>query len=653
MSVIFGIRKLSNAVVTEHELRSLASVTERFSGDGTLTRSKGFVGMGFQPFHSHQRSSLEIQPNIDRHGNMITLDGRLDNYEDLQQQLGLSDPQIPDSVLVLAAFVRWGEECFSRFVGDWALALWSEKERSLYLARDHAGTRTLYFEMTGEEVLWSTYLETFFSSKAVRDLDAGYAAAYLGCQPIRDRTPYQGIRAVLPAHYLVIKDDQVTCRVHWDWMVQGSITYKSEREYDEHFSALFRQAVDRRTGPGAPILAQLSGGMDSASIVCMSDHIRLGTDPDGLIDTISFYDDTEPHWNEYPYFSRVEAKRGKIGIHQKASFASRTFRSAVTPFGASLLPGMDESFLIREKEFERLTAGRQYRVVLSGIGGDEVLGGVPSALPELADHLISGKLEPYLKRSVAWCLANRSTLWGSIAASIRFLLSVYGPVRLDRKTIPPWISTTVSEMCSSLLRNDVASRQATLGLCPSRIANGRTWWSIMEGLPHLYPSLLRRLEYRYPYLDRDLVTFLFTIPREQLIGPGRRRLLMRRALKGIVPDEILERRRKAFCIHGPIEAMQFSSDEVDAIIKKSRLVALGLVYPVEFKKALEAIRDGVDPRWSAGMMKTLNFESWLRFNEGCNGFLESFCTPKQSSLRNREANKASAGAVVSLTELAR
>ena len=608
--------------------------------------------MGFQPFHTHDRSNLELQPCTDQHGNMVTVDGRLDNYEDLQQQLGFPETHVADSVIVLAAFDRWGEQCFSRFVGDWALALWSGKERSLYLARDHAGTRTLYFEMTGEEVLWSTYLETFFSSKTVRDLDEGYAAAYLGCQPLRDRTPYQEIRAVLPAHYLVIKGDHVVSRAHWDWMVQGSTTHKSEWEYDEHFLTLFRQAVDRRTRPGEPILAQLSGGMDSASIVCMSDHIRSGAPPDELLDTISFYDDTEPHWNEYPYFSRVEAKRGKVGIHQKVSFAARTFRPANISGGVCLLPGMDECFLAQEQEFEQLATGKQYRVVLSGVGGDEVLGGVPTSLPELADHLASGKIEHYLQRSVAWCLANRSTMWASIAASSRFLLSMYRPVRLDRKTIPPWLSATASEICSSLIGNEVVNRQNGEGLCPSRIANGRTWWTIMEVLPHLYPNLLRRFEYRYPYLDRDLVTFLFTIPREQLIGPGRRRLLMRRALKGIVPDEILERRRKAFCTRGPIEAMQFSIDEVNAMEAQSRLVELGFIDPTQFKRALLSISHLRDSKWSAGMIKTLNLDFWLRSNETCGRSLKTLA-PKPSRLRDIGANKAGTGTVICSTELAR
>jgi asparagine synthase (glutamine-hydrolysing) len=254
------MRKSPDAIVTDQELLALASATERFGSDGIFTHADKFLGMGCQPLHTHRRSNLEAQPCTDWGGNTLTFDGRLDNHEDLQELLGLSDPDVADSAIILAAFQRWGEQCFSRLVGDWALALWCGAERTLYLARDHAGTRTLYFEMSGETVLWSTYLETFLMRDGVHELDETYAAAYLGCQPVRDGTPYKGIRTVLPAHYLVIKGNQITRRAHWSWMVKGSTTYKSERDYDEHFLSLFRQAVDRRTAHGEPILAQLSGG---------------------------------------------------------------------------------------------------------------------------------------------------------------------------------------------------------------------------------------------------------------------------------------------------------------------------------------------------------------------------------------------------------
>jgi asparagine synthase (glutamine-hydrolysing) len=86
-----------------------------------------------------ERGVFEKKPGSD-------IDGRLDNYRELAQLLELEAHNLSDSQILLAAFDRWGEQCFSRFVGDWALALWSLKDESLYLARDHAGTRSLYFQ---------------------------------------------------------------------------------------------------------------------------------------------------------------------------------------------------------------------------------------------------------------------------------------------------------------------------------------------------------------------------------------------------------------------------------------------------------------------------------------------------------------------------
>jgi asparagine synthase (glutamine-hydrolysing) len=119
---------------------------------------------------------------------------------------------------------------------------------------------------------------------------------------------------------------------------------------------------------------------------------------------------------------------------------------------------------------------------------------------------------------------------------------VDGSIRLS----VPFLSVT-----SQTPRRDMAG-SGRFGLRPSAVCNGQGWWITLETLPHLSPPLLSRHEYRYPYLDRDLVDFLFRVPREQLLRPGRRRSLMRRALKDIVPVEILERRRKAFVARGTI-----------------------------------------------------------------------------------------------------
>ena len=95
----------------------------------------------------------------------------------------------------------------------------------------------------------------------------------------------------------------------------------SDAEYEEHFRSVFAQSVRRRLRSDSPILAELSGGMDSSSIVCMADEIiSRGQLATPRLDTLSYYDDSEPNWNERPYFSQVEEKRGRRRLPHRREF---------------------------------------------------------------------------------------------------------------------------------------------------------------------------------------------------------------------------------------------------------------------------------------------------------------------------------------------
>jgi asparagine synthase (glutamine-hydrolysing) len=614
MSTIFGIRKLAGEVVPERELLDLAEATQHFAPDGLAIQASGRVGMGLQPYYTHIRSQLDSGPVADDHGNLLSFDGRLDNYQDLARELGLESTVTPDSQIVLAAFQRWGEACFSHFVGDWGIALWSERDQSLYLARDHAGTRTLYFHNNKGSLRWSTHLETFFVGGTAMELDEDYAACYLASRPIRDLTPYKGIRAVLPAHYMVFQNHKVSRKPHWEWMVRDTIRYSSDKDYEEHFFSLFKQSVERRIGPGAPILAQLSGGMDSTSIVCMSDHIRRSLDPNAdILDTVSFYDDSEPSLNDRPYFMAVEAHRGKVGIHMDTSFSLRTFEPHNTANGTYFLPGADSSAICQERAFHQLIEHRDYRVVLSGIGGDEVLGGVPIPTPELADDLVTGNLGHLLKASIRWCLLDRSPLIFSLLQTLSHAILIYQNPRRSSTALPEWISAGLRRRVSALATRDVLTA-SRLGLRPTSIDSGISWWSVMESMPHLFPSLLSRLEYRYPLLDRDLVGFLFSIPREQLFRPGRKRSLMRRSLVSIVPPEVLERRRKAYQLRMPLLTMQHAGARLHSLFTDSELARTGLIKPESLENELTLTLRSGEPQWWQALLRATDLELWVRTN---------------------------------------
>jgi asparagine synthase (glutamine-hydrolysing) len=612
MSIIVGIRKPSGALVSNEEVLHLAVATERYAADGTWVAAHGRVGMGFQPYHTHERSKLESQPLIDAQGNMLSFDGRIDNHVELRNLLDIYEDNASDSFVILRAFCRWREACFSKLIGDWALALWSAAEQVVYLARDHAGVRTLYFRDFAGELQWATYLDTFAVAGIAHSLDEQYAACYLAQHPTRDLTPLKGIQSVPAAHYLAISSDRITKQAHWEWVARKQIHHKSDGEYEEHFLSLFRQSVERRTGPGAPILAQVSGGIDSTSIVCVSDAIRRTQSPDvELLDTISFYDDTEPNWNERPYFSIVEAARGRTGIHLETSFMTRTFEPSVPSHGTYLFPCVDSSSIRREEELQHKLDGHTYRSILSGVGGDEVLGGVPTPLPELADYLLSGDFGQLFKQAFAWSFATRKPLSRILGETVAFTAALYWPARVNGARLSPWLLSRVKDLCAATAN---PPRAKVLGFRPSAISNGQAWWFIIETLPHLFPPLLTRYEYRYPYLDRDLIDYLFRIPREQLVRPGRRRSLMRRALRHIVPREILERQRKAFIIRGPLSLLRQSQEKINTLLADSLAAQRGLIDPNVLRSELQLTTTNGDPKWCVSILKTLDIELWMRAN---------------------------------------
>jgi asparagine synthase (glutamine-hydrolysing) len=558
-----------------------------------------------------ERSMMETGPSTDAHHLVLSFDGRLDNYRELAQLLELDGQNLSDSQIVLAAFARWEEKCFSRFIGDWAVALWSLKDKSLYLARDHAGTRSLYFQHGKGRLVWSTHLDSFEQGNGTLSVSEEYAACYLACQPIRDLTPYEGILSVPPAHYLIVQNNTVIRHAHWTPLMGGATRYGSDGEYEAHFLALFKQSVERRTGLGAPILAQLSGGMDSTAIVCVSDHLRRSRDPNcEILDTISFYDDSEASLNERPYFSVTEAHRGKIGTHINTAYSQRTFEPHDGEGGVYLLPGADSFSIQQERRLRDVYLKRGYRSILSGIGGDEVLGGVPTAFPELADYLVSGDLHALLRRSMAWSLVDRSPLAGTLYDTARYAIRLHSRNRSSRNAIPPWLSKSLSKRCHQIVIARERDSPSRVGIGPSRLDNEDGWFSVMETLPHLFPQVLSCPEFRYPFLDKDLVNFLFSVPREQIVRPGRRRSLMRRALVGIVPEAILERRRKAFQLRAPIAAVQHARSKLERLLADSELTKAGLIDIDTLRLALGRVAEG-EVQWHQALLKTIAFELWL------------------------------------------
>ncbi|MBB6144389.1 asparagine synthase (glutamine-hydrolyzing) [Silvibacterium bohemicum] len=607
MSVIYGICGLEDPKANREALGSLAHTTARYGADGTFIAAKDSVGMAYQAFHTHGRSHLGHQPYLDARGNMVTLDGRLDNFEELANALGISPVETSDSSLVLSAFEQWGKECFSHFIGEWAVAVWSAQSQVLYMARDHAGSRTLFYRRIGDVVLWSTYLETFCQQQNQLELNKEYLGCLLSCQPVGDLTPYKGIQAVPPAHYVELKKGKMTTEPHWNSGTCSQIHYRTDVEYDEHFLQLFGRAIRRSTIPVEVILAELSGGMDSSSIVCMSDHM---SNLANQIDTVSYYDDTEADWDDRPYFQAVERYRQKDGFHVDVS--SRAPRYEPVSLDNRAYPYFcgDRSYVDIANLFERIVGDGRYRVILSGIGGDELLGGVPTGMPELANYLRECQLPKLIARTFSWCLPGRQPLIPMLWNTFRSTIDLYRKPSLDDEQIPPWLSVELPKVKGSSL-GLIGGAKKLIGAKPSSVANDRTWWSILETLPNGSPGLKGCYEYRFPYLDRDLVDFLHRVPREQLVQPGRRRLLMRRALEGIVPAEVLERKRKAFVSQAPIIHLREGRQRIEKLLSDPLISQYGIVHQAKLLSAFRAALTG-ETKWVCHVTRAIEAEVWLQ-----------------------------------------
>jgi asparagine synthase (glutamine-hydrolysing) len=516
-----------------------------------------------------------------------------------------------DVEIVAAACERWND-CFAMLIGDWALSLWDPHTRSLILAKDPIGTRHLYYSFDDNQVTWSTILDplVLFAGKTLA-LCEEYIAGWFSFFPAAHLTPYVGIHSVPPSSSVLLRPAKHTVRKYWDFDPDKRIRYRTDAEYEEHFRSVFAEAVRRRLRSDSPILAELSGGMDSSSIVCVADRIiGRGAAETPRLDTLSYYDDSEPNWDERPYFTKVEEKRGRTGCHidvgkqESFKFALDSDHFAATPGSGSGRPTETS------RQFAACLGSQGNRVVLSGIGGDEVMGGVPTPTPELEDLLARGQFRRLAHQLKVWAL-NKRKPWFYVffeAARGFFPPALVGVPKHKRPA--PWLNPAFVKPNRAALQG-YETRLRVFGPLPTFQENLSTLDVLRRQLACDALSSGLPREKRYPYLDRSLLEFMYAIPREQVIRPGQRRSLMRRSVVGVVPDELLNRKRKAYIARAPLEAILVEWTHFTELTRHMVSSSLGIVDAKSFSETLLKARHGQEIP-TVIVMRTLAIESWLK-----------------------------------------
>jgi asparagine synthase (glutamine-hydrolysing) len=631
MSVQFGQWNFDGQPAAPDYIGKVSRTLASYGLDSQDEYCKDGVNIVYRAFCTTKESLHEKQPYVSSSGAVITWDGRLDNRKELICELSPSLSADPtDVAIVAAAYEKWGDKSLPKLIGDWALSIWNPQHRSVLLAKDPIGTKHLYYAFDDQRVRWCTILDplVLFANKTF-DICEEYIAGWFAFNASAHLTPYVGIRTVSPSSCVLLQPrrhgiQHIVSR-YWDFDPDKKIRYRSDAEYAEHFRTLLATAVQRRLRSDRPVLAELSGGLDSSSIVCMADLLmERGQAECPRLDTISWYDDSydhiEPQSNELRWISKVEEKRGRAGCHinfrelkTKENSPRKMFGTEFDGdhFAATPSPRVADSSDRHFQIYAGFMKSNGHRVTLSGIGGGEFTGGfVPDPTVELQNLLSRAQFVRVIRQLNAWTAKMRKPRLPLLSEALNGFLSS-GPTDDDadmRST--PWLHPGFVRRNQAALRCYLPSRVKLFGPLPSFQDNFARLEALRRLMSNycLVPEMLR--EARYPFLDRDLLEFLFAIPREQVVGLGKRRFVMKRAITGLIPDELLNRRPKEFSPPETPDASSTESLRWPELNQDLVSDSLGIVQRVRLLEALQKARRKEDV--PTGLDRTLVLESWLR-----------------------------------------
>jgi len=565
-------------------------------------RSEGLI-MGVAGSFDAEGGDFSRTPD----GSVCTWDGRLDNQGDLLLELGCDFPQrSPLSDLAVKAYQSKGAAGFRGLVGDWSLAIWDGRLRSVVLASDYAGIRPLYYYRGNDRLLWSSCLSELLRWTSINELDEEYVANFLTHGTVAHRTPYRGVYPVPPGCAVCVSPDRMTTQRFWDLPVHEETRFRDDGCYEEQLRVLFQQAVSVRLGSHGPVCAELSGGLDSSSIVCMAAQLKNEDSRGfpGLI-TLSY---THEGSTDEKYFRTVERACNLSGIHlrlEKLPFVAPNQTGAAAP--AWWEP--------RFRKIARLMEGAGSSVFLTGQLGDFIMGNAVDDSDQVADYLRQCRFVQAAREAFSWSQSLRVPIYSIMWRALRTNYSSWAA---------PGVAATICDRYSRIdslapeFRKRVAlsdyDRQSELhwqGASPGRRGRFRTLSEMLSGRLLQAPETLQHVSYTHPFAHRPLVEFMLTIPPAVVCRPGEPRRLMRRAFSGLLPPAILKRRSKGTydCVYR--QALVPMAADLLKRPGEIRVVEFGYVDHGSIIDRLTRFTEGLDCNESQ-LRQLILFEFWLR-----------------------------------------
>ncbi|HHP7229381.1 MAG TPA: lasso peptide isopeptide bond-forming cyclase [Xenococcaceae cyanobacterium] len=583
MSGIVGIHYLEDRQVEPKAILAMLEVLAHRGSNNVDLWCRGNIGLGHRMLWTTPESLIEKLPATNLAKDLaITADARIDNRAELIPLLDLNkypSETITDSQIILAAYEKWGEACPEKLLGDFAFAIWHQKQQKLFCARDHMGVKPFYYyyQSTLGFLFASEIKALLVQPQVPRRLNEVRLGDYLALS-LEDRviTTYQDILRLPPAHTLTVSEQGIKIRSYWKLDPKREIKLSSDAEYAEAFREIFTEAVRCRLRSAFPIGSHLSGGVDSSAVTCVARDI-LAQEAKQQLHTFSNIFDAVTECDERHYINQV-LKSGDLMPHYIHPDRFQPFSNLPQfwQYEDEALTGPSYFYPWLLSQSARQA---EVKVMLTGFDGDNV---VCHGVPRLGELARQGKWDTFM--------TEVSAVSQHFGVSVKSLVEYYGLAHLKHPyKNRRWLSTLqdinqihqafgfsrkqllsnylLKPLLAKLVKSNQSAESSAVDLLEQNFAKRIDLEARIKKFAHLaqasemtvreyhYQNLTSGIltfileqmdrchaafgiESRHPFMDKRLIEFCLALPSEQKLHQGWGRVVLRRALAGILPQEI-------------------------------------------------------------------------------------------------------------------
>lgn len=551
----------------------------------------------------------------------ITFNGEIYNYKELRAELkslGHNFKTETDTEVLIESYKEWGENALNRFIGMFAFVIYNKKDSSIFCARDAFGIKPFFYDLTEESFLFSSEIQSLIclrNKKTKLNYQVSYDYLVTSNYDYTENTFIEDIKHLKPGHFIhfSLKNNKIIKNENWfkiDYKKRANLSYE---DAVKELRKKFLESVKLHLRSDVKVGAALSGGIDSSAIVCAMRYL----DPELEINTFSYIADNTPidetKWidviNNY-----VNAKANKTYTNEKELFneLDKLIELQGEPFGSS-------SIYAQYKVFQ-LAKEKGITVTLEGQGADEMLAGYIGypgyRLLSLVEKNKFIKAFMFLIKWSKWPGRN-------IKSGIRYFNSIffsnifYDSFRqLTKKNMPKWINQ--DELNKKGVELKLKRAKLDKKYKGRRVIEKLKYALQIHGIPHLVRhgdrnSMTSQIEGRVPFLNTKLVEFCLSLPEEYLISQsGETKHIFRDAMRGIVPDEILDRKDKVGFATPEKVWIKRMSKEIRLWLEESKKIPF-LNEDIILKEFDLIINDKKEYSWL--VWRWINFVRWYKIME--------------------------------------